>query len=52
MTAQYTAILYGLERMVDNCVSIAEEAMDGVRFVTLEPDVAKELAVENTQLPE
>lgn len=52
MTAQYTAILYGLERMVDNCVSIAEESMDGVRFVTLEPSLAKELSVENTELSE
>lgn len=52
LTAQYTVILYGLERMVDNCVSIAEEAMDGVRFITLESNVAKELTVDNTPLPE
>lgn len=33
MVTDYSNILYGLERMVDHCVSIAEEAMDGVSFV-------------------
>ena len=28
MTADYASILYGLDRIVDNCVAIAEEAAD------------------------
>ncbi len=37
MTADFSAILYGLERIVDNSVNIAEETMDNIRFVELEP---------------
>ena len=36
LTQDYTDILYGFDRAVDNCVGVAEEVMDGVRFVTLE----------------
>lgn len=36
LTPQFSAILYSLERMSDNCVSIAEEAADHVMFVELD----------------
>ena len=36
MTANYSDILYNLDRMADNCVGIAEEAMDHVTLVRLE----------------
>ena len=36
LTQDYADILYGFDRMADNCVSIAEEAMDRVTFVELE----------------
>ncbi len=35
LTRDYTDILYGFDRAVDNCVGVAEEVMDGVRFVSL-----------------
>ncbi len=35
LTQDYTDILYGFDRAVDNCVGVAEEVMDGVRFVSL-----------------
>lgn len=37
LTADFSAILYGLERMVDNSVNIAEETLDSIHFVELEP---------------
>lgn len=36
LTPDYTGILYGLDRITDNCVSIAEEALDQISFVALE----------------
>ena len=36
MTAAYSDILYNLDRIADNCVGIAEEAMDHVTLVRLE----------------
>lgn len=36
LTADFSAILYGLERMVDNSVNIAEETLDSIHFVELE----------------
>ena len=36
LTPDYTGILYGLDRIADNCVSIAEEALDQISFVALE----------------
>lgn len=34
MTQDYTDVLYGLDRMMDNCMGIAEEAMEKAHFVT------------------
>ena len=36
LTRDYTEILYGFDRVVDSCVGVAEEVMDGARFVTME----------------
>lgn len=35
MTSKFSEILYGLERVADNCEGIAEEAMDNISFVDL-----------------
>ncbi|MDO4174120.1 MAG: Na/Pi cotransporter family protein [Eubacteriales bacterium] len=35
LMVDFSAILYGLDRMVDNCVSIAEEAMENITFMKL-----------------
>lgn len=42
LTQDYTGILYGFDRVVDNCVGVAEEVMDGLYFVTLEETGVKE----------
>lgn len=36
LTRDYTEILYGFDRVVDSCVGVAEEVMDGAKFVTME----------------
>lgn len=36
LTADFSGILYNIDRIADNCVGIAEEAMDHVTFVSLE----------------
>ncbi|MDO5408063.1 MAG: Na/Pi cotransporter family protein [Eubacteriales bacterium] len=36
MTVDFTGILYNMDRIADNCVGIAEEAMDRVKFINLE----------------
>ena len=36
LTADFTGILYSLNRIADNCVSVAEEALDEVNFKELE----------------
>ena len=41
LTPDFTGILYGLDRIVDNCVGIAEEAMDQISFVALEDSQAQ-----------
>lgn len=41
LTQDYAGILYGLDRIVDNCVGIAEEAMDHISFVALEDSAAQ-----------
>ncbi len=46
LTQDFADLLYGFDRVVDNCVSIAEEVMDGVRFVTLEENGAQEVLPE------
>ena len=49
LTADFSAILYGLERMVDNSVNIAEETLDSIHFVELEP--AQVEALSNRGIP-
>ena len=36
LTADFTGILYNLDRIADNCASVAEEALDNVNFRELE----------------
>ena len=42
MTEDYSAIMYSLDRIVDNCVSIAEETLDHLSFVNFSEDEADE----------
>lgn len=42
MTEDYSAIIYSLDRIVDNCVSIAEETLDHLSFVNFSEDEADE----------
>ena len=42
MTEDYSAIMYSLDRIVDNCVSIAEETLDHIAFVNLVEDEQEE----------
>ena len=35
MTKQYSNLLYNIDRIADNCVSISEEAMDNISFQKL-----------------
>ena len=32
LTMQYSNMLYNIDRIADNCVSISEEAMDNISF--------------------
>ena len=36
LTADYSALLYSMDRMADNCISIAEEAIDDFTFDKLD----------------
>ena len=45
LTIGFSGILYNLERAADNCVSIAEEALDNTGFVQLGED-AREFAMD------
>lgn len=38
LTADFSGILYNMDRMAENCVAIAEEAMDHLMFVNLEKE--------------
>ena len=51
LTADFSAILYGLERMVDNSVNIAEETLDSVHFVELEPAQMEALSDRGIPVP-
>lgn len=42
LTQDFSDILYGFDRVVDNCVGVAEEVMDGVRCVKLEDTGVRE----------
>ncbi len=44
MTEDYSAIMYSLDRIVDNCVSIAEEALDNIAFINLSEDEQEKMA--------
>lgn len=35
LTMQYSNMLYNIDRIADNCVSISEEAMDNISFQKL-----------------
>lgn len=50
LTSDFSAILYGLERIVDNCVSIAEEAMEHITFVDLDESQIRELAAQTNAI--
>ena len=51
LTAEFSAILYGLERMVDNSVKIAEETLDSIHFVELEPAQMEALSDRGIPVP-
>lgn len=51
LTADFSAILYGLERMVDNSVNIAEETLDSIHFVELEPAQMEALSDRGISVP-
>lgn len=51
LTADFSAILYGLERMVDNSVNIAEETLDSIHFVELEPAQMEALSKRGIPVP-
>lgn len=51
LTADFSAILYGLERMVDNSVNIAEETLDSIHFVKLEPAQMEALSDRGIPVP-
>ena len=51
LTADFSAILYGLERMVDNSVNIAEETLDSIHFVELEPAQMEALSARGIPVP-
>lgn len=51
LTADFSAILYGLERMVDNSVNIAEETLDSIHFVELEPAQMEALSDRGLPVP-
>ena len=44
MTADYSRLLYSMDRIADNCVGIAEEAMEQVPFVKLYEENARQEA--------
>lgn len=51
MTADFSAILYGLERIVDNSVNIAEETLDNIHFMELEPAQVEALSDRGIPVP-
>lgn len=51
LTADFSAILYGLERMVDNSVNIAEETLDSIHVVELEPAQMEALSDRGIPVP-
>ncbi|MCD8355248.1 MAG: Na/Pi cotransporter family protein [Clostridia bacterium] len=51
LTGDFATILYGLDRMVDNCVGIAEEALDNITFVDLDESEIRELTKTTAAIP-
>ncbi len=51
LTGYYSKILYCIDRIADNCVSIAEEAQDGTMFITLAENYKGELESESSYIP-
>ena len=43
MTVQYSNLLYNIDRIADNCVSISEEAMDNISFQKLYQNNAEQV---------
>ena len=43
LTADYSGILYSIDRLADNCVAIAEEALDNISFARLQDEDEQEL---------
>lgn len=41
LTAFYSKILYNIDRIADNCVGIAEEAQNGIKFISLEENYSE-----------
>lgn len=46
LTADYSGILYSIDRLADNCVAIAEEALDNISFVKFENNEEAAAAIE------
>lgn len=42
LTQDFTNILYNFDRVVDNCVAVAEEVMGGIHFISLEDTGVRE----------
>ena len=53
LTMQYSNMLYNIDRIADNCVSISEEAMDNISFQKLYQNNAEQdqSKTERTRLP-
>ncbi|MDO5783565.1 MAG: Na/Pi cotransporter family protein [Eubacteriales bacterium] len=50
LTADFANILYGLDRMVDSCAGIAEEALEHTVFVTLEETTSEDILPDTAQI--
>lgn len=48
-TADYSNIMYGFERIADNCINIVEEAENGGSFVNLEQQKMQQLSNEKVE---
>lgn len=46
LTADYSGILYSIDRLADNCVAIAEETLDNISFVKFENNEEAAAAIE------
>ena len=52
MSGDYTEILQNIGRITDNCVGIAEEAMDNVKFMTLNDEEMEQYGSRLRKLPQ